>query len=43
MIQAADSALGAWLLLLPRGAKQVLGRNGEVDELMFQAHLLIHV
>ncbi|KAJ5089770.1 hypothetical protein N7532_008454 [Penicillium argentinense] len=43
VIQAADSALDGWLLLLPKDRKQVLTKTGEIDELMFQAHLLIHV
>jgi hypothetical protein len=43
IIQAADSALDGWLLLLPKGQKQVMSKTGEIDELMFQAHLLIHV
>ncbi|KAJ5797433.1 uncharacterized protein N7503_006729 [Penicillium pulvis] len=43
VIQTADSILGAWLLLLPKNRKQVLRKNGEIDELMFQAHHLIHV
>lgn len=43
VVQAADSAIGAWLLLLPKGEKSVMSKSGEIDELMFQAHLLIHV
>lgn len=43
VIQAADSALDGWLLLLPKDRKQVMTKTGEIDELMFQAHLLIHV
>ncbi|PYI04808.1 C6 zinc finger domain protein [Aspergillus sclerotiicarbonarius CBS 121057] len=43
VIQAADSILDGWLLLLPKDRKQVMTKTGEVDELMFQAHLLIHV
>lgn len=43
VVQAADSALGAWMLLLPKGEKGVMTRSGEIDELMLQAHLLIHV
>jgi hypothetical protein len=43
MIQAADSMLDGWLLLLPEDEKPVLKKNGDIDELMFQAHLLIHV
>lgn len=43
IIQAADSSLDGWRLLLPPDRKQVMSAAGEVDELMFQAHLLIHV
>lgn len=43
IIQSADSAFGAWLLLLPKDKKPVLKADGTIDELMFQAHLLIHV
>lgn len=43
IIQTADSILNGWLLLLPKDRKQVMNKSGEIDELMFQAHLLIHV
>ncbi|OAA56259.1 Zn(2)-C6 fungal-type DNA-binding domain protein [Niveomyces insectorum RCEF 264] len=43
ILQAADAVINGWLLLLPKGRKQVMSKTGEVDELMFQAHLLIHV
>ncbi|KAF5253054.1 hypothetical protein FANTH_2028 [Fusarium anthophilum] len=43
IIQSADSAFDAWLLLLPKDKKPVLKSDGTIDELMFQAHLLIHV
>ncbi|KAF5552685.1 C6 transcription factor [Fusarium mexicanum] len=43
IIQSADSAFDAWLLLLPKDKKPVLKADGTMDELMFQAHLLIHV
>ncbi|KAJ5930169.1 hypothetical protein N7466_005662 [Penicillium verhagenii] len=43
VIQTADSILNGWLLLLPKNRKQVMSRTGEIDELMFQAHMLIHV
>ncbi|PYH87852.1 hypothetical protein BO71DRAFT_489239 [Aspergillus ellipticus CBS 707.79] len=43
VIQAADAALNGWVLLLPKNHKQVMSKTGEIDELMFQAHLLIHV
>lgn len=43
IMQTADSALDGWLLLLPKDRKQIMNKTGEIDELMFQAHLLIHV
>lgn len=42
-MQAADSVLDGWRLLLPENRKQVMTKTGEIDELMFQAHLLVHV
>jgi uncharacterized YccA/Bax inhibitor family protein len=42
-VQVLDSALDGWLLSLPKNAKQVISKAGEVDELIFQAHLVIHV
>lgn len=43
LIQVADSMIEAWLLLLPPSRASAMNNNGEIDELMFQAHLLIHV
>ncbi|KAL5051660.1 hypothetical protein BDW71DRAFT_57441 [Aspergillus fruticulosus] len=43
LIQAVDCSLDGWRLLLPPERKHVMNENGEIDELMFQAHLLIHV
>ncbi|OOQ90205.1 C6 zinc finger domain protein [Penicillium brasilianum] len=43
IIQTADSCLDGWRLLLPKNHKQVMSKTGEVDELMFQAHMIIHV
>lgn len=43
MIQATDAMLDGWLLLLPEKEKPVMAKTGDIDELMFQAHLLIHV
>ncbi|KAJ5413622.1 hypothetical protein N7509_000249 [Penicillium cosmopolitanum] len=43
VIQTADSILNGWLLLLPESRKQVMSKTGEVNELLFQANLLIHV
>lgn len=43
MIQSADSIIDGWSLLLPKHRKQVMTKAGEIDELMFQAQLVIHV
>ncbi|KAK3332968.1 hypothetical protein B0T19DRAFT_114055 [Cercophora scortea] len=43
LMQAADSIMDGWLLLLPKGCKQVLAKTGEIDELMFQAHIVTQV
>lgn len=43
VLQRIDSILNGWLLLLPKEKKQVMSKDGDLDELMFQAHLLIHV
>ncbi|KAJ5370335.1 uncharacterized protein N7496_006427 [Penicillium cataractarum] len=40
---AADSCLDGWRLLLPKKQKQVMKKTGEIDELMFQANMIIHV
>ncbi|EKJ73826.1 hypothetical protein FPSE_05949 [Fusarium pseudograminearum CS3096] len=42
MIQVADAVIDAWLLLLPKERK-VMRNDGSIDELMFQANLLVHV
>ncbi|KAB8247659.1 hypothetical protein BDV35DRAFT_404030 [Aspergillus flavus] len=43
VIQAADCSLDGWRLLLPDDRKQLMDKDGKIDELMFQAHLIIHV
>ncbi|OHX00555.1 C6 transcription factor [Colletotrichum incanum] len=42
IIQNADSVIEGWSLLLPQDRKQVMTKAGEIDELLFQAHLLIN-
>merc|ERR1712000_507167 len=37
-----DVVIEGWLLLLPESKRQILSRNGEFDELMFQANMAIH-
>ncbi|KAE8370385.1 hypothetical protein BDV27DRAFT_170071 [Aspergillus caelatus] len=43
VVQAADCSLDGWRLLLPKDRKQVMDKDGKIDELMFQAHLIIDV
>jgi hypothetical protein len=43
VIHEADSIFNGWLLLLPSDCKQIMDKSGEIDELMFQANLVIHV
>ncbi|KAK1590942.1 uncharacterized protein LY79DRAFT_553648 [Colletotrichum navitas] len=43
IIQNADSIIEGWSLLLPRDRKQVMTKTGEIDELLFQAHLVTNV
>ncbi|KAK1701178.1 C6 zinc finger protein [Colletotrichum godetiae] len=43
MIVQADSIIDGWSLLLPEDHRNVMSKTGEVDELMFQAHLLVNV
>ena len=37
-----DVVIEGWLLLLPESKRQILSRDGEFDELMFQANMGIH-
>lgn len=43
LIQAVDCSLDGWRLLLPPEHANVMNKDGEIDELMFQAQLLIQV
>lgn len=43
LVARADSTLDGWLLLVPKTGKQTMDKSGNVDELMFQAEMLIHV
>ncbi|KAL7651537.1 hypothetical protein ACMYSQ_011246 [Aspergillus niger] len=42
-IQSVDYILDGWLRLLPKSRSEVVDRSGQIDELMFQAHLVIHM
>jgi hypothetical protein len=43
VMQRADSAFNGWVLSLPKDRNQLMDKQGEPDEMMIQAHLLIHV
>lgn len=43
MLQAADSMLDGWLLLLPDAPKHVMSKEGEIDELLYQAFMVVNV
>ncbi|KAK8030146.1 hypothetical protein PG993_011437 [Apiospora rasikravindrae] len=42
VIQEFDTVIDGWLHLLPESKREVISESGEIDELMFQAHMLIH-
>ncbi|KAK8062192.1 C6 zinc finger domain protein [Apiospora hydei] len=42
VIQEFDTVIDGWLHLLPESKREVISENGEIDELMFQAHMLVH-
>lgn len=41
-IQAVDNALAAWLYALQPGKTEIVNVYGESDEMLFQAHMIIH-
>ncbi|KAK1849866.1 C6 transcription factor [Colletotrichum chrysophilum] len=43
VIHSADSTIDGWSLLLPKERRNVMSKTGQIDELMFQANLLIGV
>lgn len=42
MVEAADSMVDGWFLLLPESKRQAMGEDGTIDELLFQAQLGLH-
>lgn len=42
LVEAVDAVVDGWLLLLPESKRSVLSKDGEIDELMFFAHMTIH-
>lgn len=41
-LEMVDTVIEGWLLLLPKSKCQILSKNGESDEMMFQANMAIH-
>lgn len=39
---AADASIGNWFLHLPDEKKEIVGKDGKLDEMLFQAHMVIH-
>jgi len=39
---AADEKLVTWMLHLPASKKELVDKNGKVDEMLFQAHMIIN-
>lgn len=42
VIEGVDAIVNGWFLLLPESKRQVMSKEGVVDELMFQAHMGLH-
>ncbi|KAI9729733.1 MAG: hypothetical protein M1834_006684 [Cirrosporium novae-zelandiae] len=41
-VRLVDEALANWFLLLPPSKKEIIDENGDIDEMLFQAHMIIH-
>ncbi|KAK8092717.1 C6 zinc finger domain protein [Apiospora kogelbergensis] len=41
-MQEIDTVIDGWLHLLPEAKRDAMSESGEIDELMFQAHMLVH-
>ncbi|KAK6836826.1 hypothetical protein PG987_007321 [Apiospora arundinis] len=42
IMQEIDTVIDGWLHLLPESKREVMSESGDIDELMFQAHMLVH-
>lgn len=40
-VEAIDISLTSWILHLPPSKREVLDHEGKVDEMLFQAHMII--
>jgi hypothetical protein len=41
-VQAIDNSLAAWSHYVPPEKRDIVSNSGEIDELLFQAHMIIH-
>ncbi|KAK6521255.1 hypothetical protein TWF506_001479 [Arthrobotrys conoides] len=41
-VDSADTSLVNWMLHLPAGKKELVDKDGRVDEMLFQAHMVIN-
>lgn len=42
VLAEVDAVIDGWMLLLPDSKRQIVSKTGEVDELMYQAHMAVH-
>lgn len=42
VVEAVDAMIDGWLLLLPESKRPLMSADGEIDELLFYAHMGIH-
>ncbi|KAG8410403.1 hypothetical protein J3458_017727 [Metarhizium acridum] len=42
LVEAVDAVVDGWLLLLPECKRPLMSKTGEMDELLFYAHMSIH-
>jgi hypothetical protein len=42
LVEAVDAMIDGWLLLLPESKRPLMKDDGQMDELLFTAHMSIH-
>jgi hypothetical protein len=42
LVEAVDAMINGWLLLLPDSKRPLMSEDGEIDELLFYAHMALH-
>lgn len=41
-VEMVEASLGSWLLCLPASKHEILGIDGKLDEMLFQAHMIFN-